>query len=275
MVRKAKVEQGSRAAQIIVPLGFLALAAMAATLWYVNTRQAAQQASAPARLTSFVADDASIIDRDTRMAMEAKLKAFDAEGGPQLVVATRYAVDRPVEEEAIRLARAWHIGRAGKNNGVLLLLVAHDRRARIEVGYGLEGVLTDALSRIIVLNEIDPALRDGDFTAAARKGMDAILATIHPEPIVMPEPKGPGLADRLVPAFFMLIVVLIGIGIVQWLALAIPPLRKHIERSRHFGWFARWRILGGSGGGGSGSCGVGGGGGSVGGGGSFGGGGAE
>ena len=275
MARKqSKTPDNSRASWIIVTLGFLFLAATAITIWYVNSRHAAQQVNAPPRLTSFVADDASIIDRDTRMAMEAKLAALDAEGGAQLVVATRFSIDRPIAEEAIRLARGWRIGRAGKDNGVLLLLVEHDRKARIEVGYGLEAVLTDAASRLIILNEIEPAMQEGDFTSAARKGMEAILATIHPQPIVVPEPAPPGIGSKLGEALFGLVIFLVGVGVVQWIVLAFPEARKRIARSRHFGWFARWRVIGG-GGGGAGGAGGSDGGGSVGGGGSFGGGGAD
>ena len=273
MSRKQKAGKSARGPQIVVGVALLIMAILGVIVWQGNQRQAADRARNPPRLTSFVQDAASIIDRDESMAMEAKLRAFDRLGGPQLVVATRYTLDKPIEEEALSLARAWRIGRAGQNNGVLLLLVQRDHKARIEVGYGLEGVLTDALSRIIIANDIEPALQAGDFTRAAHAGVEAILAKIHDGPVVVPEPAGPSLGDRLGEAFFMLIIGLIAIGIVQAIVLAIPGVEKRVLRSHGFGWFARIRVLGGAGGGGS--SGSSSGGSSVGGGGSFGGGGSS
>ena len=136
----------------------------------------AEQINAPTRLTSFVQDSANVIDRDSRMGIEADLRAFDALGGPQLVVATRYSLDQPIEEEAINLARAWKIGHAGANNGVLLLFVERDRKARIEVGYGLEGDLTDARTRLIIANDIEPAdCAAGDFRRLPRRRASALF----------------------------------------------------------------------------------------------------
>lgn len=235
----------NRGAQIFVSLSFLFMAAVGLFVYFANQKQAAEKAAAPTPLAGFIQDSANLIERDARMGMEARLRAFDAEGGPQFIIATRYTTDLPIEQEAIRLARAWKIGRAGADNGVLLLLVERDRKARIEVGYGLEGVLTDALTGIIIAEKIAPALANGDFTTAARTGMDAILAVLHPKPLVVPDDK-PGLGSSLGILFMMLVAALVVIGVLQAIVLSIPALNRRIAQSRYFGWFARVHIIGGS-----------------------------
>jgi len=134
-------------------------------------------------------------------------------------------------------------------------------------------VLTDAQSRLIIANQIEPFLEKGDFAAAARHGVEAILALVHPAPFAEPVVEKPGLGWLLGVGLFMLIPVLIVIGIIQAILLAIPAARRRIAGSKRWGWFARVRILGGQSGGGSGSTSSSSG--SIGGGGSFGGGGAN
>jgi uncharacterized protein len=243
---KPRKTTSPRRAKTIFGLALLCMAALAIFIYQAKKQQVADQAGAPPRLTSFVQDSANIIDRDSRMAIEAELRAFDALGGPQLVVATRSSIDRAIEEEAISLARAWKIGRAGANNGVLLLLVEHDRKARIEVGYGLEGELTDARTRLIIANDIEPAMRSGNFTLAAQKGVSAILAVLHPGPLERAPQQTMGTGTLIGIGFFMLIAALVVIGVLQAILLAIPSVKARIARSPWFGWFARVRIIGGT-----------------------------
>ena len=245
MAKARKSSKSHSGARIFVALSLLFMAAVGGSVYFANQRQAAEKAGAPPPPIGFIQDSANLFDRDERMRMEARLRAFDAEGGPQLAIATRYTTNLPIEQEAIRLARAWKTGRAGANNGVLLLIIERERMARIEVGYGLEGLLTDALSRIVIAEKITPALERGDFTAAARGGMDAILAVLHPKPILVPDEK-PGLGSSFGIFFMMLVAALVVIGILQALVLSIPGLRQRISASRNFGWFARIHIIGGS-----------------------------
>jgi uncharacterized protein len=245
MAKARRPPKPNRKAQILVSLSLLFMAGVGIAVYFAKQRQVAENAAAPTPLAGFIQDSANLIDRDERMGMEARLRAFDTEGGPQLVVATRYTTDLSIEQEAIRLARAWKIGRAGADNGVLLLLVERDRKARIEVGYGLEGVLTDALTRIIIAEKIAPAIANGDFTSAARNGMDAILAVLHPKPIVVPDDK-PGLGSSLGILLMLLVAALVVLGVVQAIVLSVPSWNRRIAQSRHFGWFARVHIIGGS-----------------------------
>ena len=104
-------------AQLVFALAFLILLGGFGFLYVANKRETAVDALAPAKLTSFVDDGAGALSRDVSLPLEETLRAFDRLGGPQLVVATRRAIDRPIEEEALRLARGWKIGRAGADNG--------------------------------------------------------------------------------------------------------------------------------------------------------------
>ncbi|RWQ31053.1 MAG: hypothetical protein EOS20_30655, partial [Mesorhizobium sp.] len=94
-------------------------------------------------LTGRVVDNAGIIDAATEAALTRKLADFEAKGSDQIVVATVPSLDgEEIEPYANRLFRAWKLGQAGEDNGVLLLVANNDRKMRIEVGYGLEGTLT-------------------------------------------------------------------------------------------------------------------------------------
>jgi uncharacterized protein len=102
-------------------------------------------------LTGRIVDQANIIPADTRNAVESKLADLEAKSGIQLVVATVTSLEgQEIEPYANGLFRSWKLGEKEKNNGVLLLVAPNEHRVRIEVGYGLEGTLTDALSKVII-----------------------------------------------------------------------------------------------------------------------------
>ena len=85
----------------------------------------------------------------------------------------------PLFDLSHRVATTWNLGRKGTDNGALLLIAIKDRKVRVEVGYGLEGVLTDARSAQIIRNEIVPRFRTGDFSGGITAGVQAILKTIE------------------------------------------------------------------------------------------------
>ncbi|MCQ8783567.1 YgcG family protein [Aurantimonas sp. CSK15Z-1] len=131
------------------------------------------------QLTGRVVDTADLLSPAAEAALTQKLEAFETASSDQVVVATvpdlqGYAV----EDYANRLARQWALGQAKEDNGVLLLVARDDRKVRIEVGYGLEGTLTDALSRTIIDGDILPAFRGGDFAGGIARGVDGILAVL-------------------------------------------------------------------------------------------------
>ena len=150
-------------------LGLLAVLAFAV---------AALAANFPA-LTGRVVDQANVIAPETRTALNQKLADLEAKSGIQLVVATVSSLDgEEIEPYANALFRHWALGQKDKNNGVLLLLAPKERRVRIEVGYGLEGTLTDAVSKIIIVNAMAPRFRTGDFGGGIVRGVDDIITVL-------------------------------------------------------------------------------------------------
>src|SRR5271166_3155039 len=102
-------------------------------------------------LTGRVVDDAGILDPATKAALEHKLAEFETKTTNQLVVVTLKSLQgTSIEDFGYQLGRHWGIGQSGKNNGVLLIVAPSEHKVRIEVGYGLEGTLTDALTRVII-----------------------------------------------------------------------------------------------------------------------------
>jgi uncharacterized protein len=130
-------------------------------------------------LTGRVVDSAQILDARSRPAIEQKLMDLEAKSGIQLVVATIKSLEgQDVESYANQLFRTWKLGEKAKNNGVLLVVAPTERKVRIEVGYGLEGTLTDALSNVIITNALIPRFKAGDFSGGISRGVDDIIAVL-------------------------------------------------------------------------------------------------
>ena len=133
-------------------------------------------------LTGRVVDAAGMLDAATRESLRRTLQALEEKTGAQLVVATVRSLNgNSVEEYANRLFRRWQLGQRGKNNGVLLLHAPKERKIRIEVGYGLEGVLTDAVTKYIIQNSITPRFRANDFAGGMTRGVDDIVKVLSGE----------------------------------------------------------------------------------------------
>lgn len=134
-------------------------------------------------LTGRVVDDAHVLSPATLATLDAKLAAQEAKATDQLVVATVPSLQgTSVEDYANRLFRHWQLGQAKKNNGVLFLIAPTERKVRIEVGYGLEGILTDAVASTIIRNAVVPAFKAGDMPGGIVKGTDAILEILNLDP---------------------------------------------------------------------------------------------
>lgn len=130
-------------------------------------------------LTGRIVDNANLLDAEARARIEQKLKAHEDKTSDQLVVATLPSLQGyTIEEFGNRLLRAWKLGDQAKNNGVLLLVAPSERKVRIEVGYGLEGALTDALSKVIITTAVAPKFKNGDFAGGIEGGVDAILSIL-------------------------------------------------------------------------------------------------
>jgi uncharacterized protein len=130
-------------------------------------------------LTGRIVDAANVTPPQTKAALEPKLEALEQKSGIQLVVATVPSLDGDeIEPYANALFREWKLGEKDKNNGVLLLIAPNQHRVRIEVGYGLEGTLTDALSKIIISNAMAPRFKAGDFGGGVERGVDDIITVL-------------------------------------------------------------------------------------------------
>jgi uncharacterized protein len=134
-------------------------------------------------LSGRVVDQARLLSEAREAEITAKLAALEADTGDQLVVVTIDSLqDLEIEDYGYRLGRAWGIGAEETDSGVLLIVAPNERKVRIEVGYGLEPVLTDALSNQIIQTEILPPFREGGFERGISAGVDAIDAQLRLDP---------------------------------------------------------------------------------------------
>ena len=264
-----------------VPLASLvALLALAVTAW-------AQLAVPP--LTGRVVDRADLLNPQTEARLSDRLAKLEERTGAQVAVLTIPTLSgEALEPFALRVAREWGLGSAERNDGVLFLVVRNDRLMRIEVGYGLEGRLTDAQAGRIIRERVAPHFRRGDYDSGIATGVAGIVEAVDPQMLPdaeryrAPPPQDTWETDWLGIAFIAVWALVffgsilnaflirtfgrrIKPGHYRWLGMDAGPNAPRARRSRSSGW-----VVGGGGGGWSG-----GGGGFSGGGGSFGGGGAS
>lgn len=133
-------------------------------------------------LTGRVVDNANLLSAQSRSALTELLAQHEQQTSNQVVVVTLAELaGYDIADYGYQLGRHWQIGQKDKDNGVLLIVSIAERKIRIEVGYGLEGALTDALSSQIIRNEITPAFKQGDYERGINQGVDAILSAIAGE----------------------------------------------------------------------------------------------
>lgn len=220
----------------------------------------AQDVDVP-RLSRYATDLSGTLSSSQLTILEDKLREFDTSTSTQIVVLVIPTIGSwALEQYALKVAEVNRVGREGKDNGALLLVAKDDRQIRIEVGYGLEGSLTDAMSGLIIRREIVPRFREGDYFGGLNAGVEAMVLVTKNEYTADP---GEGEGENGFPAamvFFILLIIVL----------------NTVRRAARGGKFTRGGgfPMGGSWGGRSGGGGFGGGGFS-GGGGSFGGGGAS
>ncbi len=141
-------------------------------------------------LSGRVNDTADLIPADTEQRIDEKLAALEEATGAQVAVLTIASLEGEVlEEYSLKVAETWQLGRAEQDDGLLMLIARDDRKMRLEVGYGLEGNLTDAQAGRILNNILRPAFRDGDFGGGIEAGVDAVIGTLQGEDVIPPDPK--------------------------------------------------------------------------------------
>jgi len=166
------------------------------------------------QLSGRVTDQANIISAETKAAIETKLQTLEDKSSIQLVVATVNSLEgADIESYANGLFRAWKLGLAKKNNGVLFLIAPNERKMRIEVGYGLEGVLTDAVSSVIIRAAVAPRFKAGDYSGGIERGVDAIIDALSSDTSEWTKRAAPqdssALIDQLLPFIIFLLFVFI------------------------------------------------------------------
>ncbi len=233
------------------------------------TSQAAEPL--PPKPSQFVTDGAGILSAQTVSDLNARLAANERETSNQVLVATFPKIPEgyAMEDFTQRTAEAWGVGQKEKDNGAVLFVFPNDRKLRIEVGYGLEGALPDALAKRIISDDITPSFKAGDFNGGITRGVEAILQASRGEYTASVPAYQESSANGFEPVFLIIFIlvlffVVMGIGKKGGSTVYGPNRRSD------------WSVFSGGSGGGSRSSGGGSsGGGFSGGGGSFGGGGAS
>ncbi|NNN05463.1 MAG: TPM domain-containing protein [Elusimicrobia bacterium] len=176
-------------------------------------------------LSGRVVDDARLLDAASAARLEQTLKDHEAKTGHQVVVLTLPSLDgEEIEDYSLKVSRTWKLGRKGKDDGVLFLISRDDRKLRIEVGYGLEGILPDALCGRIIRDVVAPHLRAGDYAGGVSAGVDAILSVIDGtySPGAEPPPFAPShgeMGDSLGEKILLSVFVLSLLGLFEAVGL--------------------------------------------------------
>ncbi|WP_271438380.1 TPM domain-containing protein [Pontixanthobacter luteolus] len=146
-------------------------------------------------LTGRVVDAANIIPDDQEAALTAKLAALETQSQRQLVVATLPDLQGyDISDYGYQLGREWGIGDAERNDGALIIVAPNERKTRIEIGYGLEGIMTDALSSVIVNQQMLPRFREGDYAGGINAAADTII-----QQLTLPEEEARAIAAQAAP----------------------------------------------------------------------------
>ncbi len=131
-------------------------------------------------LTGRITDNAQILSAETRYSLTESLKQHENRTSNQIAVLTVPTLNGgSIEEYAVKVFEAWKLGQKGKDNGILIVVVPNDRRMRIEVGYGLEGTLTDVMAGRIIRNIMTPRFKNGDYNGGITDGAQAVMTVLE------------------------------------------------------------------------------------------------
>ncbi len=196
------------------------------------------------KVTQYVTDKTGTLNSSQMKSLEQKLAAFEKETSNQVVVWMEPSLDgNSVEDRSYEIAEQNGIGQKSKNNGVLLYIAKNDRKLRIEVGYGLEGALTDALCSQIIRKEITPQFKSGNFYQGINAGVDAIILATKGEYTAEKESSKDEPFGELCCVPFPVIVFLI----IFLFVFLIPIFNRIFGRSKGKSSSSNWWYTGGSG----------------------------
>jgi uncharacterized protein len=186
---------------------------------------AAQTLTFPA-LTGRVVDEANLFDATARASLTETLAGLESKTTDQLVVVTLKSLQgTSIEDYGYQLGRKWLIGQKDKNNGALLIVAPSERKVRIEVGYGLEATLTDALTKLIIENSILPRFKTGDFAGGINGGVDDIIKVLTGDAeelqqrLVQRPSEEIARPGAKAPVWLVIVLVLVGIGLLIYCAI--------------------------------------------------------
>ncbi len=191
----------------------------------------------PDKPDGYVTDNAGVLSAQSRLQIEGALRQFEVETSNQVVVAIFSTLDgSSLEDVSIRMAQKWKAGQKGRDNGVLFLVFRNDRQMRIEVGYGLEGVLTDLLCSQIIRNDVVPHFRAGDYERGIFEGVSAIMDAARGEyqPMTTAQENNDGSAFAV---FFALVGVVFLADLIRYGVYA----KTHTASQRYGFW--EWFFL--------------------------------
>ncbi len=213
-------------------------------LWLaVYLAPAAAWALAVPALRGQVTDLSGILPTAERTQITAELEAHARKTGQQMAVLIVPSLEGdPLEDFSMRVAEAWQLGRKHRDDGVLLLVALQERKIRIEAGYGLEGVITDALSSRIIRDVMQPRFRAGDYTGGIREALHLLMAASGGEVVDLPggEPLGGGAQPLFTGC---------GLTALAFFFVIFTLLRLVLPRRRRPWWGGGWGSGGGFGGG--------------------------
>lgn len=191
-------------------LGFSSLRLLLLMLLVAVNFAGQAQRAVPAHNAVWVHDEAGILSASAKSQMEALLQAHRDSTSTQIAVLIVPSLEgEDIDGYAVRVFEEWKLGQQGKDNGVLFLVAMQERQMRIEVGYGLEGVLTDALSSRINRNEVAPFFREGNYEAGIQAGVSAIIKAVAGEyKNDDPAPRKRGKKSSWSTIIFLLLIIL-------------------------------------------------------------------
>jgi len=195
------------------------------------------------QFTGLVTDAANVIPADQKAALEAKLQALQQQTGRQLVVATIPDLQGyDIADYGYQLGRTWGVGLKGLDNGAILIVAPKEHKVRVEVGYGLEPVLTDAFSSVVIQQAIVPRFKAGDMAGGISAGVDALAQQLS-----LPDDQAKAKMDAAVAAYDKQHARRSGghipLGAIIWTVIVVVVLISHVGRRS-----SRGRYYGGGGG---------------------------
>lgn len=239
----------------IFPAALLLLVALAAPFGLPGGARALE---VPPRPAARINDAAGVLSAGERGALEQQLQAFEQATSNQIVVATFPSLEsEDLDDYVVRLFKAWNLGQQGRDNGILLAVFMAEKRVRIEVGYGLEGAVPDAMASRIIRNELAPEFREGRPGNGIARAVTALMAATKGEYKGIDRPqrtKDPGIPIGLIVFIIFVIIALSsranrGHDVVMF-PPATPGAFPRRRRARNSDWGGFGGFGGGFGGGG-------------------------